>query len=53
MNGKHMRRRGRSSIGPPKNCFCPKCNYTEKHKIGERCSSKSCPRCGTRMMGKW
>lgn len=39
--------------GGPEKCICPNCGYEELHKRGERCSSKICPKCKGRMMGKW
>jgi hypothetical protein len=47
------RRFGRGRVGGPEKCICPACGYEEVHVRGERCSSKQCPKCGARMMGKW
>jgi hypothetical protein len=33
-------------------CRCPKCGYTEPHKRGVPCTSRSCPRCGAGMRGE-
>jgi len=46
------RGRGREG-GPPSECLCPNCGHTEPHERGRPCSSLKCPRCGTRMIGKW
>lgn len=47
-NGWRGRRRG-----GPKFCVCPDCDYKEVHQRGERCLNKTCPKCGSRLIGKW
>jgi len=32
-------------------CRCPKCGHSEPHKRGIPCFARSCPKCGTRMVG--
>ncbi|MBN2026647.1 MAG: hypothetical protein JW854_07820 [Actinobacteria bacterium] len=42
---------GGRGLGGSTQCSCPKCGYTEPHTRGVPCSNKSCPKCGTRMVG--
>ncbi|MBD3311862.1 hypothetical protein GF352_00145 [archaeon] len=52
MRARRGRGRGR---GPPSKCVCPNpdCDYEEEHVLGRRCLSRTCPECGTRLIGKW
>lgn len=48
------RKRGKSrvraaGVGPPDQCICPNCGYTEGHKIGIPCWQKVCLQCGGAM----
>ncbi|MFB6076060.1 MAG: hypothetical protein ABEK17_02855 [Candidatus Aenigmatarchaeota archaeon] len=45
--------RGPRGGGPPSECMCPNCGHKEKHQRGVPCSSKTCPECGSRLIGKW
>lgn len=45
--------KGKEGIGGPEKCVCPVCGYEEVHVRGVRCSMKSCPKCRSRMIGKW
>lgn len=36
--------------GPSGNCICPKCKFTIKHQLGQRCMDLTCPKCGTQMV---
>ena len=36
--------------GPDGNCVCPKCGHKEPHVVGQRCTDRSCPKCGTKMI---
>ncbi len=44
--------RGARAGGPTK-CICPNCGYEIPHVRGRPCSMEICPKCGTRMIGKW
>ncbi len=44
--------RGARAGGPTK-CVCPNCGYEIPHARGRPCSMEICPKCGTRMIGKW
>lgn len=33
----------------PKECVCPNCGHKEKLEVGDMCSGKKCPECGTPM----
>ncbi len=44
--------RGARAGGPSK-CVCPNCGYEIAHVRGKPCSAEVCPKCGTRMIGKW
>ncbi len=44
--------RGFGRMGqPPTECVCPKCGYKEPKIRGVTCRSKTCPKCGTIMVG--
>jgi len=45
--------RGQGRAGGPTKCVCPSCGYEEAHIRGTPCSTKQCPKCNTRMVGKW
>jgi len=45
-------RMGGFALGPGGYCVCPKCGYTEEHKLGEPCFLKKCPRCGATLTRK-
>jgi hypothetical protein len=36
----------------PHTCYCPTCGFEEEVDAYTRCSSKSCPVCGSRMRAK-
>ncbi len=44
---------GPARAGGPAKCVCPNCGYEKEHVRGVPCSSETCPKCGTRMIGKW
>ncbi len=44
---------GQGRAGGPSKCACPSCGYEEVHGRGVPCSTKQCPKCGARMVGKW
>ncbi|HZK09858.1 MAG TPA: hypothetical protein VFD08_02190 [Clostridia bacterium] len=41
---------GPASAGPQGYCKCPSCGEKIKHKPGLPCTSRSCPKCGTKML---
>jgi uncharacterized protein len=45
--------RGQGRAGGPSKCVCPSCGYEEAHIRGTPCATKECPKCKTRMVGKW
>jgi len=47
------RGRGQGRAGGPGLCVCPSCGYEEAHTRGIPCSTKQCPKCKARMVGKW
>ncbi|KXA90087.1 hypothetical protein AKJ62_01110 [candidate division MSBL1 archaeon SCGC-AAA259D14] len=46
------RGQGRGGGGVDK-CVCPNCGYEAPHQRGVPCVENDCPKCGTRMVGKW
>ena len=46
------RRMGQGRAGGPRVCVCPNCGYEEEHIKGIPCSTKQCPKCKARMVGK-
>lgn len=46
-------KRGRRGTGGPSKCVCPNCGYEKTHERGTSCSGQECPKCGSRMIGKW
>jgi hypothetical protein len=36
--------------GPGGNCVCPQCGKKAPHIVGQRCTDRTCPACGTRMI---
>lgn len=42
---------GGRGLGGSAQCTCPQCGYSEPHARGVPCAQKSCPKCGTRMVG--
>lgn len=47
------RGQGIGRAGGPGICVCPSCGYEEAHTRGIPCSTKQCPKCKTRMVGRW
>ena len=43
---------GQGRAGGPSMCVCPNCGYEEAHIRGIPCSTKVCPKCKTRMVGR-
>lgn len=43
---------GQAGAGGVDTCICPNCGYEEPHQRGTPCVEKSCPKCGTKMIGK-
>lgn len=33
-------------------CVCPNCGYQEPHQRGVPCVEKTCPECGSNLVGK-
>ena len=38
--------------GAPSKCFCPRCQYVTKKKLGLPCMAVKCPNCGASLIGK-
>lgn len=51
-NGRGSGRRAGQGGGGVDTCICPKCGHEEPHQRGTPCTEKSCPECGTTMIGK-
>ena len=45
--------RNRVRTGGSIECQCPKCKYSITHTRGVPCNQSKCPRCATRMVGKF
>lgn len=41
----------RQGIGGANKCICPSCGFTETHDRGTPCTNRTCPKCGTKMVG--
>jgi len=39
-----------AAASPEGACVCPACGHREPHLVGQPCTSKACPKCGTQMM---
>jgi hypothetical protein len=42
----------RPGSGPGGVCACPNCDYQEPHQTGVPCYSKTCPKCGVKLIKK-
>ena len=42
---------GKQSMQGSKKCACTKCDYSDDHVQGAKCTSKVCPKCGAAMKG--
>ncbi len=47
--GGHGRNKG-GAFGVGGNCVCAKCGHKQPHQQGVKCTTISCPNCGTRMI---